>query len=94
MAKMTNTELRKYIVGRILAERERQITLAHGGDTDAFDKANSRNDWIAYICAYAGRAAEKVKRNEREGQTFSDNLIKVGALVLAALEADTKGGAK
>jgi len=91
---MTERELRDGIVISIIAERERAIVLAHGGDTNAFDKTNSRNDWIAYICAYAGRAAEKVARNEREGQTFSDNLVKVGALVLAALEADIKGGAE
>lgn len=80
--------LQEDIIDAILKERERQIELAHGGDTDEFDAGNSHNDWIAYIVAYAGRAAEKVFRNEREGQTFRENIIKVAALCLAALEAE------
>jgi len=67
---------RKEILQMIEGERERQIKLAHGGDTDGFDKGNSRNDWIAYIIAYAGRASEKVFRNEREGCDFKEYMIK------------------
>jgi len=76
---------------QILVERKRQGTLAIGGDTDAFDRTNTQNDWVAYIVAYAGRAAQKVKRNERENQSFRDNIIKVAALCQAALEAHDKG---
>jgi len=72
-------------------ERERQITLAHGGDTEEFDKGNSQNDWIAYVNAYTGRAAQKVFRNEKEGQTFLTNMTKAAAICLAALEAHMKG---
>ena len=75
----------------IKKEREKQIQLAHGGNTETFDKTNSKNDWIAYVNAYIGRAAEKVFRNEREQQTFRDNMIKAGALIVAALEAYDKG---
>jgi len=79
------------IVDLIVEERERQIKLAHGGDTNEFDRRNTKNDWVAYITAYAGRAAEKVGRNERQGEGFSDNLIKVAALCIAALEAEQRG---
>ena len=79
---------RDRIIENIVAERERQVALAHGGDTEAFDKCNSRNDWIGYMIAYAG---DKCHRNLRESQQFETNLIKVGALVLAALEAQEKG---
>lgn len=83
--------LRKRILDEINQERERQVSLAHGGDTEAFDRSNTRNDWIAFINAYTGRAADKVFRNIRESQTFRGNMIKVAALALAAIESRDKG---
>ena len=82
---------RQKVVDDILAERERQVALAHGGNTEAFDKSNSKNDWISYVAAYTGRAAEKVLRNEREGQHFRENMVKAAAIILASLEAHDKG---
>lgn len=82
---------RELIIQQILAERERQLHLAHGGDTEAFDKGNSKNDWIAYVNAYIGRAAEKVFRNEKEGHEFRANMVKAAALCVAAIEASDKG---
>lgn len=79
------------VLDEVYAERRRQQELAHGGDTEEFDKGNSRNDWIAYINAYTGRAAEKVFRNQRENQTFRENMIKAAALAVAAIEAHDKG---
>jgi len=79
------------IVDEIVAERGRARNLAFGGDTEAFDRANSANDWVAYICAYAGRAAAKCPRNEREHQGFRENMVKVAALALSAIEAHDKG---
>lgn len=79
------------VLDEVAQERERQKALAHGGDTDQFDKGNSRNDWVTYIAAYAGRAGAKVARNEREGQSFRDNMLKVAALAVAAVEAHDKG---
>lgn len=73
-------------LGDIVAERNRQKTLGH-----APDESNSQSDWVACICAYAGRAAQKVARNEREGQNFRGNMVKVGALALAAIEAYDAG---
>ena len=72
-------------------ERQRQVGLAHGGSTEEFDRGNSRNDWVSYIVAYAGRAAGKVARNERQGEDFRENMVKVGALAVAAIEAYDKG---
>ncbi len=78
------------VIDDIVSERNRQHEIAHGGNTDQFDETNTKNDWIAYICAYVGRAADKVFRNEREGQTFRENIVKVAALCVAALEAHDK----
>ena len=86
----TATPLSK-VLGDIRAERARQTALAHGGDTEEFDRGNSQNDWIAYINSYTGRAAQKVFRNEREGQTFRENMVKAAALAVAAIEAHDKG---
>ena len=74
------------IIEEVIQERIRQRELAFGGDTDAFDKQNSQNDWVAYISAYVGRAAEKCLQNEREGETFRRNMVKVAALAVAAIE--------
>lgn len=79
------------ILEEIKAERERQKALAFEGDTDGFDKTNTQSDWVAFIAAYSGRAAGKVFRNQREGQRFRDNMIKVAAIALAAIEATDKG---
>jgi len=85
-------EIQLKIVDEILKERARQIDVCkHGGDTNDFDKGNSRNDWIAYVTAYLGRAGHQVARNEREQQEFRDNMIKAAALCLAALESHDKG---
>ena len=79
------------ILDEINEERKRQHRLAHGGDTDKFDEQNTQNDWIAYIATYSGRAAQKIEKNERDGEDFRKNMIKVAALALAAISAYDKG---
>lgn len=79
------------VLDEIFQERERQRQLGHGGDTEEFDRGNTRNDWCAYIMAYAGRAAEKVFRNKRENCDFRSNMVKVAALAMAAIQAEDKG---
>ncbi len=80
------------IVDEILAERARQVEVCkHGGDTNSFDRTNTQNDWVAYITAYAGRASAKVGKNHLQGETFRENMIKVAALVVAAIEAHDQG---
>ena len=88
---MDDVSIRNRALDDVYEERERQKALAHGGDTDVFDAGNSQNDWVAYISAYAGRASNKVARNEKEGQEFRANMIKVAALAVAAVEAHDKG---
>ncbi len=93
--------VRTAILNEIMEERERQISIAHGGDTESFDKTNRMNDWVGYVCAYAGRAAAKVARNQKEDvetgvsrddkQRFRDNMVKVAALALAAIESHDAG---
>lgn len=70
----------------ILTERAKQVD-----QFEDFDKSNSKNDWIAYLNAYSGRAAAKVHRNAREGYDFRSNMVKTAALALAAVEAYDKG---
>lgn len=79
------------ILEEITQERKRQLDLSVGGNTEEFDKNNSMNDWIAYVTAYLGRAAQKSVRNERENQTFRDNMLKAASLCVAAIEANDKG---
>ena len=80
------------VIDEVMKERERQIeSCKHGGDTDSFDKSNTKNDWVGFVSAYAGRAADKCFRNEREGQSFRENMIKVAALAIAAVEASDNG---
>ncbi len=83
-------EYRDNALEDIVNERLRQLHIKHGGDTYEFDKTNSRNDWVAYIVAYAGRASDKCARNEKDGQKFRENMVKVAALALAAIEATDK----
>ena len=71
-------------VNAIFEERER-------ARQDDFDMTNTKNDWVAYVNAYTGRAADKVRRNKREDQNFRANMIKAGGLIIAALEAQEKG---
>ena len=74
---------REEAVKLIMIEREKQT---QNPQMVELDTRNSTNDFVAYITAYAGRAAENVLRNEREGCDSLSMFIKVGALVLAALE--------
>lgn len=79
------------ILQEVRKERERQKELAFGGNTDDFDKTNSQSDWVAYIVAYAGRAPDKVYRNKRQEENFRNNMVKVAALALAAIESFDAG---
>lgn len=56
-----------------------------------FEKKNTRNDFIAYINAYTGRAAAGVFRNEREGQDFRENMVKAAGLAISAIAAFDRG---
>jgi hypothetical protein len=67
----------------IQTERERQKAIG----MSKFDETNTVNDYVAYITAYAGRASEKVLRNEKEGVNSRDMLVKAGALCVAAIES-------
>jgi len=78
-------------INAIFKERMRQKTL-HFEDlqADEFDMGNTRNDWVSYINAYAGRATI-CHRNYADGHDFREMMIKVGALAAAAIEAEEKG---
>jgi hypothetical protein len=67
----------------ITAEREKQKA---NPAVQAIEAQNTVNDFVAYISAYAGRAATGVLRNEREGVTSRDMLVKAGALCAAAID--------
>jgi len=80
-------ERRSGIMREILAERERQIRLATVGTEDDFDKRNFQDDWSAYLCAYAGRATETMRRKKDECPMPRGVLVAIGAWALAAIEA-------
>jgi hypothetical protein len=42
-----------------------EVLAEHDAQSNALDLQLSENDWIAFITAYAGRAARGVRRNER-----------------------------
>jgi len=77
-----------YIFEEIKRERGRQTQLALGGNTANPDENKTQNDWIASICAYVGRAAQKVVCNKSE--SFRKNMIKVAALAVAAIETQDR----
>lgn len=55
-------------------------------DWSKLDEINTRNDFVSYIVAYAGRAAN-CGRNQDPTLDFREMMVKVGALSLAAIEA-------
>lgn len=84
-------QITQTILNEVAAELDRQQKLAHGGDTEEFDKTNTRNDWVGYVAAYNGRATDKCARNHRENCGFRENMIKVAATAIAAIRANDKG---
>ncbi len=54
----------------------------------AFDDRNTLNDWVAYICHYAGRATEMHRGVEEQ----KSDMVKVATLAVAALEAVKRNG--
>jgi hypothetical protein len=78
-------QTRENIVDEILTERFRQDTLYH---VQECEKNNTPNDYIAYITAYVGRAAQKVAKNQATEEGFRDNLIKAAAIIVAAIEKE------
>jgi hypothetical protein len=91
---MVNDQITQTVLDDVFAEMDRQQALAFGGDTETFDKTNTKNDWVGYIVAYAGRAVDKCFRNQREGQSFRENMVKTAALAIAAIRAYDKGYCK
>ena len=78
------------VLGEIGEERRRQQAAPAIGE---LDRSNSRSDWVAYINAYAGRAASNVPRNVRDvgSCAFRSMMVKVAALAVAAIEANDQG---
>jgi hypothetical protein len=79
----TREEIREKILGEIEAERMRQIVVKKR--TPESDESNTGNDWVAYIASCVGRATENMF-NQRNGLGFRENMIKVAALAVAAIE--------
>lgn len=74
------------IISDIVKEREYASSLWDRH----FDKKNTLNDWVSYICQYIGRAAKvtiakEVTKRCKEEQRI--NLVKVAALAISAIEA-------
>lgn len=76
----------QYVLEEIKRERQRR----YGGITALHEENLTPNDWVAVICAYAGRAAQKVDRNTEEQCSFRRSMISVAALAMAAIETQDK----
>jgi hypothetical protein len=75
------SDLTTVILEEVGAEREDQVARGFG---PAHDEEHTHNDWVAYICAYAGRG---VNRHYDEGShRFRKQMVKVAALAVAAIE--------
>lgn len=75
---------------QVINEVQAEIQKALEKLPEGFEDQNSNNDYIAYVTAYLGRAADGVFRNEREGQTFRDNMVKAAGLCISAIVAYDK----
>lgn len=84
---MNHDEVVTKAIHDILDEREKALSNLPEG----FEDTNSKNDYVAYVTAYLGRASDKVFRNEREAQTFRENMVKAAGLCLSAIVAYDKG---
>jgi hypothetical protein len=79
------------VVNSVMREVEAEIDRAFAYLPKGFDMINTKNDWVAYVNAYVGRAADKCFRNEREKQDFRTNMIKAAGLAVMAVLASDKG---
>lgn len=57
-------------------------------EADEFDKTNDRNDWVAYVTAYIGKAADAATNEEND---FEEAMLKAAGLCLSAIRANRKG---
>ena len=72
------------VLGEILQERKRQKDELKLDQEN--DDQNDRSDWVAHICVYNGRAAHQL-HGATDVDQFRENMIKVAALAVAAVEA-------
>jgi hypothetical protein len=72
----------------IIDEQDRVKKLPNAAEIAETEEENTRNDRIAIALAYLGRASERVHRNMRESQDPLDNLVKAGAVIVAAIDAE------
>ena len=73
---------------QVLREIEWEQKRAHDTWGPDFDKANTANDWIAYITRYAGMAVTFPFDQTR----FEDSMIKAAGLCLCAVVESRRGG--
>jgi hypothetical protein len=76
---------RQQILENISKERTRQNSLP-GSE---YDQKHSRNDWIAIATMYLSRAASR-KQIPVTDEEYQDSLTKAAAVILAALEHDSR----
>ncbi len=71
------------VIADVKAEYDRQDMAA--GAPRQLDGDNTRNDFIAYVTAYLGRAAARVLRNDKEGHDPYQMFVKATGLLLRAM---------
>ena len=74
----------KEAINLIENERERQKTLTFNGvPSEKWDRTNNIDNWVSYITTYVGKCGTAAVNNN---ENIIRNLVKVGALAIAALE--------
>lgn len=69
----------------VLKEIENEVKSALSKLPEGFEDQNTQNDYIAYVNAYIGRAAQGVFRNEREDLEYREMMIKAAAICVSAI---------
>lgn len=92
--KVPNAEKLQHNIG-IFQDIIEELDYANKWD-DGFDKKNTLNDWIIYICMYATDAAKMLKSEPSAGQRPREEsrklLIKAAGLCFSAIKSIDEGG--
>jgi hypothetical protein len=86
-----HADLTNHVLDTIYEERKRQVSLHQNeGSAEEFEREHTRNEWIANVVYYMGRATMCSPR-ESAHQDFMANMTKAATLCVAAIEAHYKG---
>ena len=77
----------------VFVDVAKELTCQDERWTQEFDSKHTMNDWVSFITRYVGKAVPMREPNDLHIKVFRDNMIKVAALAIAAVETlDTNCG--